>query len=384
MRKHSNLGRLVAIAVVTMTTAAVSVSAPAGAATRPGAAAVEVQTYNMDFAGDLSRLLTTDDPVAATTAIWAEMVASDIPQRAAGVADEIASRRPDVVGLQEVSVWRSAPYADPTAMTVRYDALQSLLDALEAHGTPYDVVAVGQGFTNEAMPMPFVDASGLNLAVMSDRNVILVRRAAVQQHRMSVANAQSHTFQVLLSLPLAYGTFTSVRSWSTVDVTVRGRTFRFANTHLEAWGFPPLKDQVRNPQAMELAAALAESPYPVVLVGDINSRPTMCAEYRPGSDEYVLDQNVVAYGILQSAGLTEVWPALHRTDPCSPAGWTSGDRALDASSGTLTHRIDDVFFSAGVTAVTAKVVGNRASDRTTPDGFWPSDHASTWAKLLVR
>ena len=75
---------------------------------------------------------------------------------------------------------------------------------------------------------------------------------------------------------------------------------------------------------------------------------------------------------------------MRRQDALCVAGWTSGDRALDASSGTLTHRIDDVFFSRGITAVKAEVVGDRVSDRTVPDGFWPSDHASTWAKLLVR
>ena len=173
------------------------------------------------------------------------------------------------------------------------------------------------------------------------------------------------------------------RGWSAVDVNVRGRTIRFANTHLEAYGVPgTLKDQIRNPQSMELAAALNASPYPVVLVGDINARPTMCNGLRTTPPNDFLDQNVVAYEILTDAGLLEVWPLVYPGAPCGSAGWTSGQSALDNAASTLDHRIDDVFVSAGFTALEADVVGDRQADRT-PSGLWPSDHASTWAKIRL-
>ena len=48
----------------------------------------------------------------------------------------------------------------------------------------------------------------------------------------------------------------------------------------------------------------------------------------------------------------------------------------------LTHRIDDVFVSRGITPLVARVVGGTPADRT-PSRLWPSDHASTWTALLL-
>jgi endonuclease/exonuclease/phosphatase family metal-dependent hydrolase len=70
-----------------------------------------------------------------------------------------------------------------------------------------------------------------------------------------------------------------------VDVKVRGKTARFANTHLEVFSTP-----VRNAQGRELAAALATFTHPVVLVGDLNSRP---------------DDTAGAYGTLSGAGYAD-------------------------------------------------------------------------------
>lgn len=352
---------------------------------------VEVQTYNMDLGGDLSLLFAGGDLLTATSAVWADTIASNIPARAAAVAKVIAVRQPDIVGLNEVALWTEAPAAIdaatgmpyPTgAFTTRFDGLQSLLAALRALGTPYRVVISGQTF-GTATPLPVVEGTSLKLVAFSDYNVLLIRKKSARQG-MTYSGATSTTYQAALPVTVAGQTLYVTRGWVQADVGFKGRTFRVANTHLEAWGIPgTLKDQVRNPQAMELAYNLAASPYPVVLLGDMNSRPTMCAEYRPGSEEYPLDQNIVAYGILQSAGLTEVWPVTHPTDPCGPAGWTSGNRELDGLASAQTHRIDDVFFSDGVTALQAVVDGDDLADRT-PGGLWPSDHSTTWAKLLVR
>ena len=133
---------------------------------------------------------------------------------------------------------------------------------------------------------------------------------------------------------------------------------------------------------MELAGVIADWDHPVVLVGDVNVRPTMCAEYRPNSPQYPGDQNIVAYQSLLDAGLTEVWPMVYPKDPCGSAGWTSGQDALDGAGSTLDHRIDDVFVSAGFSALEAEVVGDEQADRTS-SGLWPSDHASTWAKIRL-
>jgi hypothetical protein len=44
--------------------------------------------------------------VAAGSRAWATQLASDFPTRAGALADVIAQAHPDVVGLQEVTLWR--------------------------------------------------------------------------------------------------------------------------------------------------------------------------------------------------------------------------------------------------------------------------------------
>lgn len=381
--------RLLTVAAAAALAATMS-AAPADAGTHHRhTAVIEVQTYNLDFGGDLSLLFGDTPLLQATSTIWAQTVASNIPERAAAVAREIGTRQPDLVGLQETSVWRSAPAALTESgisvtgpFVTEYDALADLLAALDAQGTPYRAVVTDKTFGNEAFPLPAVTATGLRVITFADYNVVLVREKSLRQG-MSYRNEQFHTYQASLPVTVAGQQIAVTRGWAQVDVALHGARIRFVDTHLEAYGVPPLKDQVRNPQAQELVAALDASPYPVVLVGDLNTRPTMCTDIpRDDPFEHVLDQNVVAYGTIVAAGYREVWPVLHPDAPCSPAGWTSGQASLDGAVSTLTHRIDDVFVTPGVTPLVVRVMGASPWDKT-PSGLWPSDHASTWAQLRV-
>ena len=88
--------------------------------------------------------------------ILREVEHNDFPTRAEGLAEEILTEQPDLVGLQEVALWRTAPpnpgvlTAGPSATTVKYDYLQELLDQLNADGTHYEVVVVQPEFDLEA------------------------------------------------------------------------------------------------------------------------------------------------------------------------------------------------------------------------------------------
>src|SRR5258707_8139915 len=67
---------------------------------------------------------------AAVGTIYQQVQASNIPERAVAVADEIGEAQPALVGLQEVFQWLTGPLGSPPATTVQFDSLQSLLDAL--------------------------------------------------------------------------------------------------------------------------------------------------------------------------------------------------------------------------------------------------------------
>jgi endonuclease/exonuclease/phosphatase family metal-dependent hydrolase len=264
--------------------------------------------------------------------------------------------------------------------TPTFDFEQILLDALAAEGEPYTVVASNSNFTSATIPIA-IPISPTLAARFTDHDLILVRDDALKHLTVSNARSFNYTDESSFSVNLLGLDVLVKRGWSTVDITQRGRTFRFVNTHLEAFGSTPLQDEWRNLQAAELVADLETSPYPVVVVGDINARPTLCQDFR--QPPQFQDQNVVAYGLLEDAGLQEVWPLVYERDPCGPAGWTSGqDDSLLAPS-TLDHRIDVVFVSEEFSALQAETIGEEPDDRTEPDGFWPSDHAGSLAKIRL-
>ena len=314
-----------------------------------------VATYNLYLGADLTPLFSassTQELVQRAGQIYANVVRTDFPSRAEAIAKLLAADPPDIAGLQEVSLWETGPIGGP--LSPSYDFLRLLLAALARHGLAYRPVAVNVNFASAPTPI-----SATTAARLTDRDVIIAR-AGPPAARLKVSNPESHNFAATLVIPSAIPglTFTVPRGWSAVDVKVRGKTVRFANTHLEAFSTP-----VRNEQAKELAAALAGSRHPVVLVGDLNSRP---------------DDAAGAYGTFSTAGYADAWVAVHGPE----GGFTAGQtELLDNVPSKLDHRIDYVLYQPPrVEAVAAEVIGEDLDDRT-PAGLWPSDHAGVTATL---
>jgi len=71
---------------------------------------VTVMTLNMYFGADLTPAIqatTVPQLIGAVTHIFGVVNASDIPHRVDRIAAEIAGAKPDLVGLQEVAIWRT-------------------------------------------------------------------------------------------------------------------------------------------------------------------------------------------------------------------------------------------------------------------------------------
>src|SRR4051812_46334172 len=103
------------------------------------AAGLKVLTRNLYLGADLAPLFnvrSVQELVAATTQVFATVQATNFPERAKILAKEIAELDPHVVGLQEVTLWRSQTPADfhspPNAPTIEYDFLSTLLEELAA------------------------------------------------------------------------------------------------------------------------------------------------------------------------------------------------------------------------------------------------------------
>src|SRR5712692_6753617 len=191
---------------------------------------------------------------AAVGTIYQEVQASNIPERAVAVADEIGEAQPALVGLQEVFQWLTGPLLSPPATTVQFDSLQSLLDALAQQGLHYAPVAIS---TNADIEAP----SNLGFDVrLIDHDVLLARTDLPD---LTLTNIQVHHFVHFLSANSIIGTITIPRGWISVDATIKGKTFRFLTTHLDS-----VSSAVRVAQGNELLQGPANTSLPVIFSGD--------------------------------------------------------------------------------------------------------------------
>jgi len=321
---------------------------------------VTVITRNMYLGTDFGPILAaTSFPefANAVAAAYTQVQQSDIPQRAAAIAKEIDSARPELIGLQEASIWRTGPFGGP-ATTVTFDALQSLLDALAARGLHYAPVAIITEFEAEAP-----SALGINIR-FTDRDVVLARTDLnTSELKLSNIQAQHFTTNLMFITPIL-GPLTIPRGWISVDGKIRGKSFRFVTTHLES--FHP---GIQAVQASELIQGPCNTPLPVIIAGDLNTdsptgNPTQNAGYR----------------IILSSGFSDLWTLFHEGE----SGNTWPLHLGDSSTSTIpTQRIDLVLFRGNVRPEEIKLIGNRRSART-PEGLWPSDHAGVVASFNLK
>jgi endonuclease/exonuclease/phosphatase family metal-dependent hydrolase len=281
------------------------------------------------------------------------LIASLPEERMERIAEEIDTRSPDLVGLQEVF----QVYAHGT---LQFDYLELLLDALRARGARYEVAVVRTSLDITA-PAMMPDGT-IYFARVVDRQAILVRQGV--QFWNPAAGAYAHHISVDLGIapPVPWR-----RGWTAVDARVHGRTLRFINTHLETQLAAPINVL----QGDELIQIAASSPYPVVLTGDFNSAANPSAPPNAVTATY---GNIVAAGFID--------------------GWTAAGGHVDGGL-TCCHeedvrnppsgfdqRIDFVFHRGFRGTRDVEVFGDEAGDQT-PSGLWPSDHAGVNARIRL-
>lgn len=289
----------------------------------------------------------------ATTSVWQEVQASNIPERMAGIAAEIAATAPDVVSLQEATLFRTdtLPFIGiPRATTVVYDQLDSLVTALNADGVHYQVVRVLDEFDVEAPTL-----LGYNVRA-TDRDVMLAR-SDLPANVLGVSNVQAAHYASLLSVPILGSPVSVVRGWIAADFTSLGRTTRVIATHLDTY------TPVASLQAQELLAGPASTGLPVIVAADFNTGPGVSS----------------TYGVLLAGGLTDTWSATNPTD----LGLTWAMHNEDPSDASTTPSIRiDLVLERGLTPKADVLIGATTADLT-PSGLWPSDHAGVVASLWL-
>ena len=291
------------------------------------------------------------------------IVASDFSKRAQVVAGEIAATHPDLVAFQEVSTLRTQVPGDSLfggttpATAVQLDYLAILLASLNQQGVHYVPVAIVTNFDWE-LPMATADPAVFADARLTDYDVILARADLPPGH-LRVSNPQAGNYQTFLSLPsLGLGI---PRGWCSVDVFTRGRTFRFINAHLEENSAAPIQAA----QALELLAGPAQTPLPVLLVGDLNSDAN-------GND------GTATYSLLTQS-LTDTWSVVHPGD--AGLTWGHDDRLADPTI-EFVWRLDLILFRGGQFQPLDMWRLSPQFQATPP--LWPSDHAGLVAHFRIR
>jgi len=373
--------------------APLAVIAPAEAK-NPPAKPVTVMTRNIYLGADINRPVTAaltaaEQPGAnqltiltalanATHATRAVVDRTDFGVRGALLADEIAQAGPDLVGLQEVALWRSGPMqlnqvGVPNAQVVDQDFLQMLLDELAERGAPYVAVSVADRADVESPSFtgPITAPGGSPRDVrLTMRDVILMRASSTLTE---LAEGQD-VYDVNLQVGVAGLTFDFDRGYQWVDVRAGAQRFRFVNTHLEAFS-----SNLAYAQAAELLATSTAPDRTTVLACDCNSDPlnhdvkTDIGDTLPHSAPYELI----------TATYTDEWL---RWAPAEE-GWTSGlsETVDDATADGFDHRIDMIFTRTvdghrlGVER--GAVTGTSVGDRDGATGLWPSDHGGVVLRL---
>ena len=343
--------RLVIIATTALT-ALLVVPAHAGAAPP-----FRVMTYNLYLGANLTPIFTAppDRVVGEVKEVWHHVRATNFRLRAEAIADLISEERPHLAGLQEVSLWQTAPIDDPTHLTTKYDFLELLLSELDQNGTPYEAVA-----TN-----PFASATLLvsedQLLRFTQRNVIIAPKEP--DDGLVVTNPVSVVFAARIPLTILGRPFEITRGYATIDASFHGSPVRFVTTQPEAFSV-----LVRKLQAAELASALSTSPFDVIIAGDINSERDFAGD---------------SHQILIGAGYTDVW--LETMPGVDDFTASFGDDLVGPPS-ELDHTVDYVLRTTdgsldGVDG-SGEIVGEELDDQTTT-GWWPSDHAAVVVSIGI-
>ena len=371
--------------------AAVLLAVPAAEGATPKPAKASVMSRNVFLGADLTpgvQATSLQGLVTAAGVILKQVDDNKFGVRAKGLGAEIVTKNPDLVGLQEVALWRTEPCTEsplpPHATQVRYDFLKLLLQQLNKGKKRYRTVISQNEFDfevwvnadgNESTAAPGCPMGSEFNGRLTMRDVILARNGRVQ-----TSNPRGANFATLLQVRPG-GVATNVtRGWTRVDAKVPGAArFRFVNTHLEAFDNQPSNHAstgadvgngaIREAQARELfkRGGPATGPRPVILVGDLNS--DVRTEVKPGDG--------LAYRALLGAGFAE--RSTNRPLGCC----LQGDLLTTSGGGKVSdfnHKVDHVMTNA---PRKIKLVSSAVTGRKPVNGFWDSDHAGLFSRLSL-
>ncbi len=338
------------------------------------------------------------DLPAAAQFMWKQVQATDFSKRKLILAKEIEDQAPDVIGLQEATIW----YCQAKPWSAKTEVFNFTNELLAELGGRYVIAEKGgekafnPGYsigpipflTKVSDPKTFQPLFGQNSASCGFQigDALLIKKELAQYVNQVGNSEYEDVYKVVPTIMEIY------RGYTWADITMQGSNVRFVSTHLESlWDankVPKAADQAR-----QLVADLANTKSPVVVIGDFNSDPRdprpkgfpNPGEQPEASEKCPTESSLCsAYKIMREANYVDVGP-----DASEPATFTWGMSALltgadperKAAAAKMgnklgyTDRLDYIFVKNGIKVLTSKVIG-----QTPPYG---TDHAGVVAKLRV-
>jgi hypothetical protein len=337
-------------------------------------AQVEVMTWNVYVGANVDIVLGATgfmDLAQKVAAAYDTLFLTNFPERAQTIASYVAQKKPHLIGLQEISLIQRFSDLPPTGPPIeQLDYLQILLDALSARGLNYDVASIIHNI-DTFVPRLVDGGPAIDFVRLRDSDVILAR------YDVEISRPAAANYIAKLTIPIpGLPPIEIPRGYAAVDAKAGQKTYRFVNTHLEAF-----LQSTRRQQANELITALTGETLPIIMVGDFNT-PAPSSGNPNGGVTYqdFVDPNV---------GYVDMWP--HNLVGSEGDGFTAPhDSDLRNENINLNRRIDLIFVrnqgnpsgQNEIGPVQAIVLGDEFNERT-PSGLWPSDHAGIIAKLHI-
>ncbi len=331
---------------------------------------LRVMTYNANEGTDYLEVQHASTPLGFLVAIGqtiTQVRATDPKLRMQYLAKQIIDAAPALVSLQELDQWASGPFNPLTGqcgdVTVEFDMLPELMDALAQQGAHYTIAVQKQNWAFQQMPGLIPPQTFLCLQVV-DKIAILARTDIPNQLQWD--NPQSQQFKNILMFQTAIGPVPFPRSWVSIDATFNGKAFRFIGTHPDS-----VDAAINRLQGEEVRLGPANTSLPVIIAMDSNSQ----AFPLPQASTY-LDFMLAGYKDLW-LDAKQHYPGLQ--DPGLTCCQAELDNNLDSQ---LYQRIDLLLAFGDVKAQRAALYGVTQSSKT-PTGLWPSDHAGVAAQVTV-
>lgn len=365
---------------------------------------VSVMTRNLYLGSDVGVAMDLIPNLsAAAQFMWDQVKKTDFNKRAPKLAAEVIAKKPDVVGLQEATIWfcKKNVFSKRTEV---FNFTKQFLAATKAQGTEYvlaqkdGITALNTGYSIAAVPFVtmvndpeiFQPLFGQDKAACGFEIAdALAIRADLADKVLKVGNTEyEQTYTIVPTIMTIY------RGYTWADIQIGNTPVRFVTTHLES-----LWDENKVPnsaiQAQQLIADLKNTKNPVVVMGDFNSDPRdprMPANPNPGEQPVASDacpagtSKCNAYLLMTEAGFTDSGP-----DPLLPENYTWGMNALLTgpdpvrlkvakqlgNNAGYTDRLDYVFVKNGVSVTSSGLIG------ATPPNNLNTDHAGIVATLAI-